>query len=163
ADNVEGLDDLRAAVEPFTPTLVAERAGISVEDLVETARMFARAKRGYVVAGTGPSMGTAQGTLFEYLVLALDTVCGHYLRAGEEVLTPGTMQPVPTFKAQAHGPVEAFGYRPHLRFRGFTDTLGGLPVSAMAEEILTPGEGQVRALFVVGGNPATAITDQLQM
>lgn len=163
ADNVEGLDALRAAVEPFTPALVAERADISAMDLVEAARMFARAKRGYAVAGTGPSMGTAQGTVFEYLVLALDTICGHYLRAGEEVLTPGTLEPVPIFKAQAHGPVRAFGYGPHLRFRGFTDTLGGLPVSAMAEEILTPGEGQVRALFVVGGNPAVAVTDQLQM
>ncbi|WP_235538502.1 molybdopterin-dependent oxidoreductase [Sphingomonas sp. Root710] len=163
AENVEGLDALRAAVEPFTPALVAERADIAAEDLVKVARIFAQAKRGYVVAGTGPSMGTAQGTLFEYLVLALDTICGHYLRAGEEVITPGTLEPVPAFKAQAHGPIQAFGYGPRLRFRGFTDTLGGLPVSAMAEEILTPGEGQVRALFVVGGNPATAVTDQLQM
>lgn len=163
ADNVEGLGELRAAVEPFTPDMVAARADIPVEQLVTAARMFASARRGYVVAGTGPNMGTAQGTLFEYLVLALDTICGHYLRAGEEVITPGTLEPIPAFKAQAHGPVQAFGYGPRLRFRGFTDTLGGLPVAAMAEEILTPGEGQVRALFVVGGNPATAITDQLQM
>ncbi|MEZ5656626.1 MAG: molybdopterin-dependent oxidoreductase [Sphingobium sp.] len=163
ADNVQGLDDLKAAVEPFTPELVAKRADISADDIVKIARMFAKAKRGYVVAGTGPSMGTAQGTVFEYLVLALDTICGHYLRAGEEVLTPGTLAPVPSFKAQAHGPIKVFGYGPKLRFRGFTDTLGGLPVSAMAEEILTTGDGQVRALFVVGGNPATAVTDQLQM
>lgn len=163
AENVEGLDDLRAAVEPFTPELVAERADISADDLIAAARMFAAARRGYAVAGTGPSMGTAQGTVFEYLILALDTICGHYLRAGEEVVTPGTLSGVPTFKAQAQGPIPAFGYGRRLRIRGFTETLGGLPTSAMAEEILTPGEGQVRALFVVGGNPAAAVTDQLQM
>jgi anaerobic selenocysteine-containing dehydrogenase len=163
AENVEGLETLRDAVRPFTPSLVAARADISVDDLVWTARTFAGAKRGYAVAGTGPNMGTARGTLFEYLVLALDTICGHYLRTGEVVRTPGTLWPVPVFKAQASGPVEAFGFGPKLRFRGFSETLGGLPTSAMAEEILTPGEGQVRALFVVGGNPAVALTDQLQI
>jgi anaerobic selenocysteine-containing dehydrogenase len=34
-----------------------------------------------------------------------------------------------------------------------TDTAAGLPTAALADEILTPGEGQVRALFVIGGNP----------
>jgi anaerobic selenocysteine-containing dehydrogenase len=163
AENVDGLEDLRAAVQPFTPEVVAARADISTEDLLWTARTFAAANRGYVVAGTGPNMGTAQGTIFEYLVLALDTICGHYLRAGEVVRTPGTLSPAPVFTAQAHGPVPGWGFGQKLRFRGLTETLGGLPVTAMAEEILTPGDGQIRAMFVVNGNPASAVTDQLQV
>jgi anaerobic selenocysteine-containing dehydrogenase len=162
-ENVNGLEDLRAAVQPFTPEVVAARADISIEDLLWTARTFAEANRGYVVAGTGPNMGTAQGTIFEYLVLALDTICGHYLRAGEVVRTPGTLSAVPVFTAQAHRPVEASGFGQKLRFRGLTETLGGLPVVGMAEEILTPGEGRIRAMFVVNGNPASAVTDQLQI
>lgn len=162
AENVEGLHELRAAVASFTPEHVATRADIAADDLVRAARAFAGARRGYAVAGVGPNMGTAQGTLFEYLVLALDTVCGHYLREGEIVRTPGTLSAVPTFKAQAIGPQQAWGFGPTLRFRGFTETLGGLPVSAMPDEMLTPGPEQVKALFVIGGNPAAALPDQLR-
>ncbi|WP_181410661.1 molybdopterin-dependent oxidoreductase [Nocardioides humi] len=93
--NVDGLDALNAAVAPFTPEVVSLRADLPAEDLLWTARTFAAAKRGYVVAGTGPNMGTARGTVLEYLVLALDTLCGHYLRAGEVVRTPGTLTPGP--------------------------------------------------------------------
>lgn len=161
AENVDGVDALRDAVQPFTAEHVATVADIPADDLVLAARTFAGARRGYAVAGTGPNMGTAQGTLFEYLVLALDTLCGHWLRAGERVRTPGTLMPTPRFKAQAVPPVESFGFGERLRVRGLTDTLGGLPVSALAEEILTPGEGQVRALLVLGGNPVAAWPDQL--
>lgn len=161
ADNVDGLDALREAVAPFTPDVVARMADVPADDLVLAARTFAGGRRGYAVAGTGPNMGTAQGTLFEYLVLNLDTLCGHHLRQGEVVRTPGTLLPRMRFKAQAVGPVEAFGFGERLRVRNLTDTLAGLPVSALAEEILTPGDGQVRALLVVGGNPVAAWPDQL--
>jgi anaerobic selenocysteine-containing dehydrogenase len=161
AENVTGLETLADAVGPFTPDVVGSLADVDPDDLRLAARTFAAAKRGYAVAGTGPNMGTAQGTLFEYLVLALDTVCGHYLRAGEVVRTPGTLSPIASFKAQAIGPVEAFGFGQALRSRGLADTLGGLPVAALAEEILLPGDGQVRALLVLGGNPVAAWPDQL--
>lgn len=160
-DNVTGLDALRRAVDPFTPDHVAARAGVPVDDLVRAARTFGSAARGYACAGVGPNMSTGQGTLFEYLVLALDTICGHYQRAGEEVRAPGTLTPTPVFKAQAAPPAEeALGFGERLRIRGLTDTLGGLPTPALPEEILTPGEGRVRALIVVGGNPVVAWPDQ---
>lgn len=162
ASEVSGVEELREAVAPFTPAAVAARAGVAVDDLVAAARMFADAGRGYAVAGTGPNMGTARGTLVEYLVLALDTVCGHHLRAGDVVRTPGTLTRPPDFRAQAHGPVEAYGFGERLRVRGLADTLGGLPVAALAEEILLPGPDRVRALFVLGGNPVVALPDQLR-
>src|SRR5438477_4243481 len=108
-----------------------------------------------------PTWGRRKARSSSYLVLALDTVCGHYLRAGEPVRTPGTLSGTPCFKAQAQEPVPAFGFGEHLRFRGLSDTLGGLPVSALAEEIIVPGDGQVRALIVLGGNPVAAWPDQL--
>ena len=162
ATNVRGTEELLDVVRRFTPELVGARADVDPDDLRLAARTFAGARRAYAVAGTGPNMGTAQGTLFEYLVLAMDTVCGHYLRAGEPVRTPGTLSGTPCFKAQAHPPVPAFGFGEQLRFRGLSDTLGGLPVTALAEEILVPGDGQVRALIVLGGNPVAAWPDQLK-
>jgi anaerobic selenocysteine-containing dehydrogenase len=160
ADNVSGLDHLRAAVEPFTPDVVAARADIEADQLVAAARLFASARRGYALAGTGPNMGTAHGTLCEYLILALDTVCGHYLRAGERVRNPGTLIAPMQAKAQASPPTKAYGFGKPLRVRGLQNTLAGLQTAALPEEILLPGEGQVRALIVLGGNPVAAWPDQ---
>ena len=160
ADNVDGFDALRRVAAPFTPAHVADRAGIEAEALIEVARIFGRARRGYAVAGTGPNM-TGHGTLVEYLLLCLDTMCGHWLREGEPVknalsMVPAVMQ-MPT--AQAFPPFPSFGFGEPLRVRGLTNTLAGMPTAALADEILLPGEGQVRALLSLGGNPATCVPD----
>jgi anaerobic selenocysteine-containing dehydrogenase len=161
AENVDGLDRLRAAVEPFDPQTAAARAGVDANELIEAARMFAGASRGIAGAGTGPSMGSAYSTLVEYLVLALDTVCGHWARAGELVRNPGTLIPLYPRKAQAQPPTPAVGFGESMRVRGLTQSLAGLPSAALAEEILLPGDGQIRALFVLSGNPVVAFPDQL--
>jgi anaerobic selenocysteine-containing dehydrogenase len=161
ADNVDGFNELRHTIEPFTPDVVAARADIEASALVAAARLFARARRGYALAGTGTNTGTGHGTLCEYLVLALDTVCGHYLRAGERVRNPGTLIAPMQAKAQASPPSKAYGFGKPLRVRGLQNTLAGLQTAALPEEILMPGEGQVRALIVLGGNPVAAWPDQL--
>ncbi len=163
-DNVTGLDELRAAVAPFTADLVAHRAGIPADDLVAAARTFGSARRGYAAAGTGPNM-SGKGTLVEYLLLCLDTICGHWMRAGEHIKNPLTLvhQALQPDTAQAVGPFPGFGYGEQLRVRGLTMTLAGLPTGALADEILLPGEGQVRAMVSVGGNPAVCVPDQLKM
>src|SRR5262249_21329478 len=61
ADNVSGVDALRRAVGPFTPSRVAARADLDSDDLVRAARIWGAANRGYSFAGTGPNM-TGQGT-----------------------------------------------------------------------------------------------------
>ena len=91
AAETQGLDELRRAVDPFDPATVARRADIPVDDFVAAARLFATAGRGVAVAGTGPGMSSARGTLLEYLILALNALCGRYLRAGELVWNPGTL------------------------------------------------------------------------
>ncbi len=127
------------------------------------ARLFATAGRGVAVAGTGPGMSSARGTLLEYLILALNALCGRYLREGEVVWNPGTLvEPVPRF-AQASGPFPSFGFEPKLRVRGLGDTLVGPSTAAIADEILEPGDGQIRALISCGGNPLAAWPDQLKV
>lgn len=161
ASDVEGLDALRVAVEPFTPQYVAQRADVPAELVVDAARIYAKGSRGSVTAGTGPNMAP-RGTLTEYLIACIQTVCGRWMRAGEPVPNPYVLLPQRVAKAQADVRPPAWGYGEQLRVRGLGDNAGGLPTAALAEEILTPGEGRVRALLCLGGNPVAAWPDQLK-
>lgn len=161
ADNVVGLADLRAAVEPFDPGTVAAAADLDPDGLVTAARMFAGASRGYIDAGTGPNMAQS-GTLLEYLILNLGALCGNRRRAGEVVADPVSLYPALPAVAQALPPYPPNGLGEPMRVRGLSNSAAGMPVSGLAEEILTPGEGQVRALFSIGGNPIAAWPDQIR-
>jgi len=158
-DNAEGFDALAAAVRLFTPEYVASRAEIPADQVVQAARIFGGARRGCAVGGTGTSFAT-RGTLTEYLCLCLNTICGRWQRAGEKVLRPNVLLPAYTARAQPWPPYQAWGYGEELRVRGLTDAACGLPTAALSDEILLEGEGQVRALFCLGGNPMMAWPDQ---
>jgi anaerobic selenocysteine-containing dehydrogenase len=160
-EDVRNVDALAAAVHPFGPRTVAERAGVEVDDLVRAARVFAGAGRGYVVAGTGPHFA-GHGTLLDYLALCLDTVCGHWLKEGEPVERLGALLAPAVPRAQAVDPVPAYGYGEPSRVRGLGLTSAGMPSATLAEEILLDGPGRVRALFSCGGNPVAALPNQLQ-
>ena len=159
---VEGLDALRGAVDRFTPDYVAARADIPAQDLVEAARIFAAARRGMVSCGTGPNMAR-RGTLTEYLVLVLNSLCGRWVREGERITNPLVTLPAQRHRAQAQPrPEKVYGFGEKMRVRGLSESLAGIPISAAADEILLEGEGQVRALIVLGGNPMAAWPDQLR-
>jgi anaerobic selenocysteine-containing dehydrogenase len=154
-----GVEALRFAVAPFTAERVAARAGVPAGRIVEAARMFASARRGNATSGTGPSMAP-HGVLMDYLVLALNSVCGRWVRAGERLPNRGVLFRQFSGVARAEKPRPATGTGESLRVRGLAETAAGLPTAALADEILTPGPGQVRALFVVGGNPMLAWPNQ---
>ena len=160
-EHVDGFDALAAAVAGFTPEYAAARADVPVTQIIDAARLFAThgTRGGMVNAGTGPNMGR-DGSLLEYLCMCLTTICGRWARAGDKVLRPNTLLPAFTAKAQAHPPYEGWGYGERLRVRGLTDTVAGMPTAALADEILLDGEGQVRALICIGGNPMAAWPDQ---
>jgi anaerobic selenocysteine-containing dehydrogenase len=160
AEFVDGLDELRRHVEPFHAAVVAERAGIDAGDIERVARAFAGARRAYVMAGTGASM-SGPGTLIEYLILNLETLCGHWMRAGDRVPNPGVLFPPRRYVAAVTPPGSAHVGEP-MRVRGLTNTPAGMPTAALVDEILLPGEGQVRALISVGGNPVASFPDQLK-
>ena len=159
AENASGLEELRARVEPFTPEFVARRADVPAEALLEAARILGHARKGGATAGTGPNMAP-HGTLTEYLLLALHSVCGHWLRAGDRVANPNVLVPAPPPRAQPTPPGPGWGFAPELRVRGLTNTACGLPTAALPDEMLLPGEGRIRALINVGGNPLMAWPDQ---
>jgi len=159
AANTRGMDALRAAIEPFTPAYAAERAGIDAEQIVEAARIFARANNAGVSCGTGPSFAT-HSTLTEYLALCLASLCGHWAREGEILAKPNVLLPGFTARAQPWPPFQGWGFEPKLRVRGLGGCVSGLSAAALSDEILMPGPGQVKALIVSGGNPMMAWPDQ---
>ncbi len=161
AAEADHLEELRRAVAPFTPELVERRAGIAPEQLVAAARLLGTAGRGVAHAGTGSNM-SGWPTLVEYLVRVLTTLRGGWLRAGEVQRSPGVLVNRAPAIAASVGPLPAAGFGEKLRVRGLGECAAGLPTAALVDEILTPGEGQVRALLVFGGNPMMAWPDQLE-
>ncbi|MGH0029214.1 MAG: molybdopterin-containing oxidoreductase family protein [Myxococcota bacterium] len=156
---VEGLDALREAVDPFTLDYTARRSGVPAEQVEAAARLFAAGPRGIASTGTGPDMAP-RANLTEHLVIALNVVCGRMRRAGEKVTNPGVLTPAPPRKAQPMAPWRAFGAGPRSRVRGLGQVIGEMPTAALSDEILEPGEGQVKALLCIGGNPVVAWPDQ---
>ena len=156
----DGLEELRAAVEPFTPEYVAERAGIRAQDLVAAARILGGAKGGSTYSGTGSNMAGHCG-LVEYLGRVIHTLRGWWLRAGVEKYNPGVFIEMLPPIAGTSGP-EPVHVGVTLTTRGLGETPAGIPTAALADEILTPGKGQIRALIVVGGNPMVAFPDQIK-
>ncbi len=156
---VNGLEALRTSVADFDPDYVATRTGVAADQVVEAARRFARGPRGCVSSGTGPSMAPRPNTS-EHLVMDLNTVCGRYNREGDEILNPGTLMPAQQPVMKALPPFAGYHMGERPRIRGLGTIAGEMPTAALADEILTPGEGQVKALIVFGGNPLVAFPDQ---
>lgn len=161
AAEAEGLAALRAAVAPFTPEMAGQRSGIEPDQIRAAARMIGQARRGAFSAGTGPNMA-GHGNLVEYFVKVLTTLRGFWRREGDVVANPGVLiKPAPAIAASP-GPGRAWDLGVDLRVRGLSQCAAGLPTAGLAEEILTPGEGQVKALIVLGGNPVLAWPDQIK-
>jgi len=157
-EHVDGFETLRAAVGPYTPEHVAERADVDPAALVRAAHVFARAKKGAATAGTGANM-SGWSNVTEYLVLCLNTICGHYRREGDRVANPGVLTTRRAFPAQAMTPypVDGFG-KPLVSRPDLPPAVCGLPTSALADEILHPESG-IKALVTIGGNPMRAWPD----
>jgi len=162
--HVDGLAELENAVRPFELALVAAKTGVPEEQIEAAARMFAAGPRGIAGTGTGPSMAP-HSTLMEHLVACLNVVCGRFNREGETIANPGVLSPVQPYKAQVV-PAKVMqgifrgGAAP--RVRGIAPILGEQATSSIPDEILVEGEGRIRALINVGGNPAVAFPDQLK-
>ncbi len=158
AANAEGLEALKASVAAYTPEVVARRADVPMDRLLEAARAFGRGKRGGVVCSTGPSFST-RSNLTYYLALCLNTLCGRWAREGDTAPYPNVLLPAFTPRAQPYAPYPVKSERA-MRVHGLMENASGMPTAALADEILLDGEGQVKVLFCLGGNPVLAWPDQ---
>ncbi len=151
------MGELHAAVDGFTLDLVAERCQLAADDIVAATRMFAAGPRGTAGTGTGPNMA-AHSSLSEHMVMTLNTILGRVNREGDLMENGMLLYPEAPHRAQATAPREP-ARGPHARIRNLRGYRGEMPTATLAEEILTPGEGRIRALIVSGGNPAVAFPD----
>lgn len=156
---VNGVAELATAVEPFTPDYVERRAGVAAGLLRQAAAVFAQARRGTATSGTGPDMAP-RSNLAEHLVECLNVVCGRFLREGEQLPNPGAMSTRRTVRAEVIAPDRCWETGPKSRVRGLGMINGEKMSGALADEILAPGEGQLRALIVDGGNPVNALPNR---
>jgi len=149
---VAGIDHLRELVEPFGAEAVAGPTAIAATVIRSLARDFASADSAVCYGRMGVSTQSF-GTLATWLIDCLNIVTGNLDRVG------GAMFSTPAFDlaglAAKLGQTGSFA-RYGSRVSGLPEFSGELPVAALAEEIETPGEGQVRALLVHAGNPVLA-------
>jgi anaerobic selenocysteine-containing dehydrogenase len=157
---VDGLSTLRAAIDALTPAVASRITGVDEQLILDAARAFGRASRGMAKTGTGPDMGP-HANIAEHLVQALNVVCGRFPRPGDRYAASGVLSGPRRLPAQPLGTDRTWerGYRNR---HGIGTLMGELPSSILADEILEPGSGRVRALVVAGGNPAAAFPDQVR-
>lgn len=150
---VDGLAGVEALVAPFTPELAEQASGVPAEEIRRIARDFAAADGAAAYGRIGVSTQEF-GTVCQWAVQMINLVTGNLDREGGALLTN------PAIDAVGRGLIG----RGHLdryrsRVRQVPEFGGELPVSVLREEIETPGEGQVRALLTVAGNPVLSTPD----
>lgn len=155
AGRLAGWDDLVELVAPWTPEHASEHCGVEADTIRATARAFATAESAVAYARIGVCHHTT-GTVTHWLVNALNAVTGNLDRAGGAMFTTPPVD-VPWLLRTVAGPSGRDRYR--SRVRGLPELGGELPVAGLADEILTPGEGQVRAMIVHAGNPCLSTPD----
>ena len=143
---VDGLAVVERAVAEFTAETVSERVGIEPATIRAIARAFAEAPSAVCYGRMGTS-AVAFGTTTSWLIEVLNIVTGNLDRPGGAMF--------------ANPPVDVIRLQPptqrgrwHSRTRGTPEFMGELPTATLAEEIETPGDGQIRALVTLAGNPA---------
>lgn len=155
----EQMAALRRAVAPFTDEMVEARAGLPTGQLRQIAETFARDNhRGAAYAATGPCMAPFSN-LTQHLIEVINVICGRLRRPGDPLIVDLTA-PEGEICAEVIPPFRSWEQVPASRIRGVGRLGGERLTGTLAEEILTPGDGQVRALFVNGGNPAATIPDR---
>ena len=151
-DKLAGLDEALAAIARIDCSELAERSGIDIATVARLAGEFHAAPSAVAYGRMGVSV-QAYGTLCQWLLQIINLYTGNLDREG------GCLVNEPAIPITGPGTSAGQRGRWHSRVRGLPEFAGELPVSVLAEEILTPGEGQVRALLTVAGNPVLSTPD----
>ena len=150
--HVEGVDTMRRVAADWPPSRVSAVTGIDEDRIRRLARELAGTEKSVVYGRIG-LCNQEFGSLASWLVDVINILTGHFDTPGGAMFPKPaawsiTAQPLPGLE----GGAPEFG-RWHTRVRGAKEVLGQAPVSCMAEEIATAGDGQLKALITVAGNP----------
>jgi anaerobic selenocysteine-containing dehydrogenase len=151
AEHCNGLEEVRSLVREFPPEAVTPTCGIGAEDIRRMARELAAAERAAVYARIGTTTQEF-GTLASWAVDVLNVLTGNLDREGGAMFTLAAAAQRNSAGEPGRGKGVRLG-RWRSRVRGLPEAYGELPVACLAEEIDTPGEGQVHTLITVAGNP----------
>jgi anaerobic selenocysteine-containing dehydrogenase len=158
---VAGLDEVREAAAAFAPEAVAGACGVDGDVIRRLARELAAAESGVVYGRIGTTT-QAFGTTASWLVDVLNVLSGNLDRPGGAMFSLPAVGSPTTRGEPGRGRGASFG-RYGSRVRGLGEIFGELPVAAMAEEIDTPGPGQIRALVTIAGNPVVSTPNSTRL
>ena len=145
----DGIEIVENLVKEFSPERVAPITGIESDQIRRLAREFAAAESAVCYGRIGVSTQEFGGVC-QWLINVLNIVTGNLDRPGGAMFTAPAFDPWSAPESLA--PRGSFA-RWHSRVRKLPEFSGEIPVAALAEEILTEGPGQVKALVTLAGNP----------
>lgn len=156
-DDVTGVEELKEIVSEYPPEKVENQTGIKADTIRQIVREFTNAKSAVAYGRIGLST-QAFGGACQWLLNAFNVVTGNMDKVGGAMFT----QPAMDILATSKGVYDKYN-RYQSRVRGLPEFMGELPVSALAEEILTEGEGQIKALITSCGNPILSTPNGRQL
>jgi len=146
-EHANGWEEIRSLVAAWTPERTAPVTRIPAETLREMVRSYREADGAALYSSTGVNMG-GNGALAFWLQEGINAVSGNLDREGGTLIGRGILD------FAKLGARSGFSLRTdRSRVGGFASVNDAFPGGILADEILTPGDGQLRALFVTGGNP----------
>ena len=155
AEHVNGIDDVRRLAGGFSPEAVSDHCGVPAEDIRALARELAAAPTAAVYGRIGTST-VEFGTLASWLVDVINVLTGNLDRPGGAMFPLGPTVPAPRPPKPGRGFTTG---RWHSRVSGYPEALSEMPAAALAEEIDTPGDGQIKAMITIAGNPVLSAPD----
>lgn len=150
-DFTVGIDEAIAAVAAFTPESVASHCGLDATEIRNLATKLAEADSAVLYGRIGTTTQRF-GTIASWLVDLVNLCTGNLDRPGGAMFTKAAAGAANTRGTPGLGRGVRIG-RFASRVRGLGETMGELPVAALAEEIDTEGPGQIKVLITVAGNP----------
>jgi len=153
---VAGLEALREAVRELTPALAEARCGVPAATIERLTHEFA-ASESAVMYGRLGTCAQDFGSVAQWAIQAINLLTGNLDREGGALLT----QPAANLLQHDHAAGSHAAW--HTRVSGLPEFAGGFPAAVMAEEMLTPGPGQVRGFITVAGNPVSGGPDAQQL
>ncbi|MDK9558228.1 molybdopterin-dependent oxidoreductase [Marinobacter sp. M216] len=150
---IEGIDQLEEAVRPYPPERVADACGIEAATIRRLAREMADAPTAVCYSRMGASTQSFGG-LCQWLTNVLNLLTGNFDKRGGAMFT----QPAFDLVRSTKGKPSSYG-RYESRVRKLPFYNGEFPVATLADEILTPGEGQIKAMMTIAGNPVLSSPD----
>ncbi|BBX88924.1 molybdopterin-dependent oxidoreductase [Mycolicibacterium boenickei] len=154
-EHVAGLEELRGLADEFSPEAVEQACGVGAAEIRELARELAAAPTAAVYGRIGTST-VEFGTIGSWLVDVINILTGNFDRPGGAMFALGATAPAP------RPPKPGRGFKTGRwasRVSGYPEALSELPAAALAEEIDTAGEGQIKAMITIAGNPVLSAPD----